>query len=132
MSPLDIDGFAEAVSRSITQWDGDPGLSDCMLEADLSRRSEGHADSHVLLLRLLRIDSCGIEVKRFPLGVVLVVIESGCFYIHVEVGRYTIGDEREGGTALLPVQMVVSNPMRVSMPGFPQLIQVGSRAVDLI
>lgn len=116
MSPLNIDGLAETIGRSVTQRDGDPGLSDRMLKRDLSRSSEGHADSHVLLFRLLGIDSRGVEVKRLPLGVVLVVVQSGCFHINAEVGCDPNNDECEGGAVLLPVQMIVCNPMRVSMP----------------
>ena len=49
-------------------------------------------------------------------------IEPGCFDVHVKVMSDPIENHGEGWAVLLPVALVVSNEVRVPMPGLPQLL----------
>ena len=49
-------------------------------------------------------------------------IEPGCFDVHVKVMSDSIKNHGEGWAVLLPVALVVSNEVRVPMPGLPQLL----------
>ena len=121
VAPNDVGVVGEGVYAAVGQGHRYDRLGSGVLESSISSSAEGYRYGKVLSLRLIRLDSCGIVVKRLPMRGVGVPVETSGLNIHTEKGLQAFNDQGEGRTVFFPTCFIISDEMRslnliVAMP----------------